>query len=110
MLTGFLSTLYDKRDAFPFHIVRMPDNNGNIPTNIFYGSILSEFLRTARSTLLFEEFFIRIKLLITRMINQGGDKKKILGQFNKAIRRHPEPFKKYSISPQDIINKFNNSL
>ena len=48
--------LFDKRDACPFYIVRMPDLTGNIPENVFYGSISSEFLRIARATLLYEDF------------------------------------------------------
>ena len=40
------------------------------------------------------------------MINQGGNKSKIIGQICKAIRRHPDPFIKYSISFNEIINKF----
>ena len=39
----FVYKLYDKRDTFPFFIVRMPDLTGNIPSSMFYGSILSEF-------------------------------------------------------------------
>ena len=35
--------LYDKRDNYPFFIVRMPGLSGNIPTYVIYGSILSEF-------------------------------------------------------------------
>ena len=50
--------LFDKRDDFPFSILRMPDLSGNIPSFIFYGSIMSEFLRIARSTRLVENFFL----------------------------------------------------
>ena len=39
--------LFDKRDNFPFFIVRMPDLGGNIPSHVFYGSVMSEFLRIA---------------------------------------------------------------
>ena len=48
--------LFDKRDNFPFFIVRMPDLGGNIPSHVFYGSAMSEFLRIARSTLLYSDF------------------------------------------------------
>ena len=48
---NFVYKLFDKRDDFPFTIVRMPDLSGNIPSYIFYGSIMSEFLRIARCTL-----------------------------------------------------------
>ena len=40
----FVFKLFDKRDKFPFFIVRMPFFWSNIPSSIFYGSIFSEFL------------------------------------------------------------------
>ena len=40
----FVYKLFDKRDKFPFHVVRMPHESSNIPLTIFYGSIFSEFL------------------------------------------------------------------
>ena len=46
----FVYKLFDKRDGFPFTIIRMPDKRGNIPSHIFYGSIMSEFLRIGRAT------------------------------------------------------------
>ena len=36
----FIYKLFDKRDGFPFFIVRMPDLNGNIPSHVFYGSVM----------------------------------------------------------------------
>ena len=55
----FVHKLYNKRDSFNFFIVRMPQMSSNIPSAIFYGSVLSEFLRIARCTLLFEDFFLK---------------------------------------------------
>ena len=52
----FIYKLYDKRDSFNFFIVRMPQMTSNIPSTILYGSVMSEFLRIARCTLLFEDF------------------------------------------------------
>ena len=37
----FVYKLFDKRDAFPFSIVRMPNIKSNIPAYIFYGTVLS---------------------------------------------------------------------
>ena len=48
----FIYKLFDKRDAFPFSIVRMPFMDSNIPESIFYSAPVGEFLRIARSTLL----------------------------------------------------------
>ena len=100
----FVYKLFDKRDDFPFFIVRMPYLGSDIPSYIFYGSIFSEFLRIARCTLLFEHFISRTSNLYHRMINQGGNKLRIEKQIRKVVLRHPSPFEKYKRSAQEIIN------
>ena len=42
--------LLDKRDSFPFTIVRMPYRSSNIPSNMFYSSIGAETLIIARAS------------------------------------------------------------
>lgn len=88
----FIYKLFDKRDGFPFFIVRMPDLSGNIPSHVFYGSVMSEFLRIARCTLLYEDFLPVIINLFNRMLNQGGSKIKLLSQIRKAFSRHSSCF------------------
>ena len=101
----FIYKLFDKRDDFPFTIVRMPDLNGNIPSNMFYGSIMSEFLRIARCTLLLSDFIPRARKLYERMINQGGSANRVLRQINKGMSRYPLPFQKYNTSFSNIITQ-----
>ena len=48
----FIYKMFEKRDAFDFHLVRMPSITSNIPSIICYSSIMSEFVRIARSELL----------------------------------------------------------
>ena len=100
----FVYKLFDKRDNFPFYIVRMPDLSGNIPLHIFYGSVMSECLRISRSTLLYSDFLPFATNLCKRMINQGGSEVKILNQISKAINRHPLSFNKYSKRATQITN------
>ena len=69
----------------------------------FYGSIMSEFLRISRCTLLFSDFLPSAIALFKRMINQGGSADKILSQISKVIRRHPVPFEKYGKNAREII-------
>ena len=94
----FVYKIFDKRDNFPFFIIRMPDLSGNIPLHVFYGSVMSEFLRIARSTLLYADFLPVASNLVKRMISQGGSKIRILNQISKAISRHPTSFGKFSRS------------
>ena len=98
----FVYKLYDKRDNFPFFIVRMPDLSGNIPSHVFYGSVMSEFLRISRCTLLYSDFLPSAISLYKRMINQGGSTTLLLKQIYKAINRHPLTFTKYSKCAADI--------
>ena len=99
----FSYKLFDKRDNFPFFIVRMPDLSGNIPAHVFYGSVMSEFLRISRCTLLYTEFLPSAISLFKRMKNQGGSEEKLLKQIAKAISKHPLPFAKYNKSAEDIM-------
>ena len=68
----FIYKLFDKRDKFPFPIVRMPDLGRNIPSHVFYGSAFSKFLRIARATLRYQDFLPKAKELVLRMLNQGA--------------------------------------
>ena len=89
----FVYKLFDKRDEFPFFIVRMPHISSNIPSYIFYGTVLSEFLRIARSTLFLTDFLPRVKDLSKRM----------LSQFKKADEKHLMPFKTFQITSRELI-------
>ena len=99
----FVYKLFDKRNDFPFFIVRMPDLSGNIPSHVFYGSVMSEFLRIARCTLFYADFLPVASNLLKRMINQGGSKVKLLQQISKAVQRHPDAFKKFSKKAKEIV-------
>ena len=99
----FVYKLFDKRDKFPFFIIRMPHLSSNIPSSIFYGSVFSEFLRIARCTLIFEDFIPRASELYSRMRSQGGDSRSILKQIKKALLRYPDVFKKYGKIYEEIV-------
>ena len=99
----FIYKLFDKRDKFPFFIVRMPHLQSNIPSSIFYGSIFSEFLRIARCTLRFQDFIPRASELYKRMISQGGINSNIKKQIRKGFQRYPTIFEKYGKTVNDII-------
>ena len=64
--------LFDKRDAFPFSIVRMPYKDSNIPSSIFYSAIGAEVLRIARVSTNSNKFTSSVLPLITRMRKQGA--------------------------------------
>ena len=99
----FVYKLYDKRDAFPFSIVRMPHITSNIPQSIFYSALVGEFLRIARSTLKFNDFTPKAKNLIERMKRQGAVTRTSQRFLRKIIDNHPESFSRFYLSTEDII-------
>ena len=84
----FNMKLFDKRDSFPFDIVRMPYASSNMPSKIFYSSIGAEILRVARATTEKECFCSSSKKLIERMKNQGGKEHRIVKTLNKSFGKH----------------------
>ena len=67
----FYFGLFDKRDSFPFSILRMPGKSSNVPSGIVYSAIGAASLRTARASNIPESFSTAIKALISRMSSQG---------------------------------------
>ena len=63
--------LVDKRDSFPFSIVRMPDKSSNVASNVVHSAVGAESLRIARTSNNPESFSTAIKPLIARMTKQG---------------------------------------
>ena len=102
----FVYKLFDKRDKFPFFIVRMPYLSSNIPSSLFYGSIFSDFLRIVRCTLRLTDFVLKASQVYARVITKGGNKASILRQIKEAFQRYPKPFSKYCKTSR--INQRNN--
>ena len=59
--------LFDKRDDFPFFIVRTPYIDSNIPKRIFYSALVGEFRRIAHSSLLYNDFNEKAMELLDRL-------------------------------------------
>ena len=101
----FVYKLFDKRDSFPFDIVRMPNLGGNIPEHIFYGSWMAEILRIGRATLYYQDFLSRVKQLYYRMVKQGGSEKKLQHHLGKILLRYEEVLKRYNKTRQEIVDE-----
>ena len=104
----FVYKLFDKRDAFPFSIVRMPYVSSNIPESIFYSAMVGEFLRIARSTMLFSDFLPKTRELIHRLNNQGAKQHTSIRHLRKIIQRHPEDFSHFRIETEDMLSQILN--
>ena len=63
--------LYDKRDAFGFHIVNFPFMSSNIPSAPAYGVYASQLIRYARCCSNYSDFLSRV--CPTHSINSMAD-------------------------------------
>ena len=99
----FHTRLFDKRDNFGFDTVRMPFYCSNVPSKMFYGSIGAEFLRISRATSKIEDLTHNCKQLLSRMLKQNGQMRRIKLSLIKMIQRHQEVFIKYNKSIEEVM-------
>ena len=100
----FDSKLFDKRNDFPFDIVRMPYRSSNIPNKMFYTTASAEILRICKTSSLYISFTDTAQQLIKRVINQGGNLRLLKNSLKRMIERHYSVFVKFNKSITDIIH------
>ena len=105
----FIYKLFDKRDAFPFFIVRMPHLSSNIPSSIFYGSFFSELLRIARCTLMLSDFIPKASELYHRMVTQGGNTNQLRTHAKKLFQKDHDILLKYNTTFNELWDTFVNN-
>ena len=96
--------LFDKRDSFPFSIVRMSGKSSNVPSSIVYSAIGAESLRIARASNNPELFSTAIKPLIARKSRQGVSIGKINSFILKIFIKHQVDFNNVCQSKQELLN------
>ena len=99
----FHTRLFDKQDNFGFDIVSMPFYCSNVPSKMFYGSTGVEFLRICRAVIKTEDLSHTCKQLLSRMLKQNGQIRRIKFSLMKMIQRHQEVFTKYNKSIEDVM-------
>ena len=95
--------LFDKRDDFPFSIVRMPFSTSNIPSTMFYASIGAEILRISRVNSNIAQFLDSSKILIQRMLKQGAKKHRLTKILKKMYGRH-ETLQQFGTNAVEFVN------
>ena len=95
--------LFDKRDSFPFSIVRIPVMSSNVLFSIVYSVIGAESLRIAKASNNPESFSTAIKPLIARMSRQGVSIGKINSSILKFFNKHQADFNACR-SKQELLN------
>ena len=95
--------LFDKRDAFPFTIVRMPYKSSNIPSNIFYSSICAETLRVARVSNNSNYISSSTKPLVIGMLKQGAYKERLSNTLCNYFNKHQNYFQYVAKTAQELL-------
>ena len=80
--------LYDKRDAFGFHIVNFPFMSSDIPSAPAYGVYASQLIRYARCCPNYSDFLSRHRALVTRRLSQGYKANRLSNTFKKFYGRY----------------------
>ena len=100
----FKYKLYDKRNAFPFHIIRFPHKNSNIPHRMFYSPIAAEVLRICRVSSDSDSFRQACIPFLNRMAKQGATKDGARKSINKIIATHFGEFSKFNLQREQLVN------
>ena len=96
--------LYDKRNAFPFKIVRFPYRSSNMPNKMFYSTISAEVLRICRASSNLDYFKRACKPFLTHMILQGAKKDGTRISINRLVSRHSKVFGKFERPREQLVN------
>ena len=99
----FVTTIYDKRDNFNFHIINFPYLDSNIPTRPAYGIYISQLVRIARICVKYSSFAERNRHITSRLVKQGFHYSKLCDIFKKFSRTHKHIFIKYGVSVKQHI-------
>ena len=103
----FFTKVYDKRREFNFDILGLPSFQSNIPINMTYGIICSQFCRFANICMNIEDFLYNCQLVINKL-KYNGFPAWILKKFVKKFRfRKSRTITKYNFDRDiDYILEF----
>ena len=102
-----MTRLYDKPDAFGFHIVNFPFMSSNIPSAPAYGVYASQHIRYARCCSNYSDFLSHHRAVVTRFLSQGYKVYCLSNTFKKFCGRHTDLVGQYR---KDVCQMFADSI
>ena len=85
-------------------IVNFPFLCGNIPQSPSYGVYISQLIRYARASTLYDDFLYRSRRLTSKLMRQGYERFKLISAFKKFYGRHTTLVNRYTFSVTHIIS------
>ena len=99
--------LYDKRDAFGFHIVNFPFMSSNISSAPAYDVYTSQLIHYARCCSNYSDFLSRHRALVMRLLSQSYKVNRLSNTFKKFYGRHTDPVGQYK---KNVCQMFADSI
>ena len=99
--------LYDKRDAFRFHIVNFPFMSSNIPSAPAYGVYASQLIHYACCCSNYSDFLLCHRAPVTRLLSQGYKVNRLSNTFKKFYGRHTDLVGQYK---KNVCQMFADSI
>ena len=75
----------------------------NIPQSPAYGVFVSQLIRYARASSLYEDFIMRSQLLTSKLLKQGFTRNRLIATFKKFYGRHSVLVDRFKVSVTNII-------
>ena len=79
----FITKIYHKVDDFDFEVVSFPFPTSNMSDHITYNSFYSQLVRFSSVCSKFNDFDIRSRNLLERLLNRGFSKYRLKNSFKK---------------------------
>ena len=105
--SNITTKLYDKLDAFGFHIVNFPFMSSNIPSAPAYGVYAFQLIRYACCCSNYSDFLLRHRALVTRLLSQGYKLNRLSNTFKKFYGRHTDLVGQYK---KNVCQMFADSI
>ena len=83
----------------------MPYIDSKIPKSILYSTLVGEFLRIARRSLLYKDFNEKAMELLNRMKAQGAQSPRGRKALSKTIRKHEKAFANFGKNCDEILSE-----
>ena len=99
-----LTSLYDKRDDFNFHITNFPFLSSNIPSSPAYGVFISQLIRYARACSSYECFILRAARLSSKLLGQRYVRERLRLSLRKFYGRYGDLIKHYEVPLSQMLH------